>query len=486
MTTLSARAAAVRGDDYQHVVGLFHACRMLVDEDIESVSIEDDAGGAFDDVVVRMRTTTGRAHEYIQVKSSNHRNTVVSEEWLLTPTSPRGRSPLQRFNNTWRDLVRRCEPFTLTLLTNRNFDHDDPVLGLIDNTTDKIARTSLDRVGARSDTSKALRRWADALGVDLDELKDFLTGVSFVHGESDRSWEDRCRPLMRNAGLRDDDDAVAVGRAMIRGWVTAGEGPQTRNGVRAQVAGKDLLARSGTLVLVVHAIDRTPLPDLPNVTVDIVDLYPDIDPFRRRQLNDPTGWQNMVLPMLKGAKTELGEFHSRRVHVVGDMRLPMYFAVGRTLPDVAGWVLSTDQRGVQWSTDARREAAPMTTLIDEQIAEEGNLAVAIALTQDPTDEVRSYLGASEVPVGRLLTLSTEDGPSPTSIPSAGWAANWASQARERIRAAVRDTGATKVHLFIAAPAAAALFLGHQWNMVPTTTVYEHQMPGYAPTMTFSG
>lgn len=484
--TLQARAAALRGDDYQHVVGLYQVCRMLVDEGIESVSIEDAAGGAFDDVVVRMRTTTGRPHEYIQVKSSNHRNAVVNEEWLLKATTPTGKSPLQRFYNTWRDLVRRGEPFTLTLLTNRNYDHDDPVLGLIDNAADKIARISLDRVGPRTDTGKALQRWADSVGIDLDKLKDFLTDVSFVHGESERSWEDRCRPLMRNAGLRDDDHAVAVGRVMVRGWVTAGRGPQTRNDVRAQVTEKDLLARSGTLVLAVHAIDRARLPELPNVTVDVVDLYPDIDPFQRRQLIDSTGWQAVVLPKLVGAKAELGEFRSRRVHVVGHMRLPMYFAVGRTLPDVAGWVLSVDQRGVHWSTDAKREAATVVALVDEQIAEEGDLAVAIALTQDPTDEVMSYLGGSEVPIRRVLVLSTVGGPSQAAVTGSGSAAAWASQARERIRAAVRDAGATKVHLFMAAPAGSALFLGHQWNMVPTTTVYEHQMPGYVPTMTFPG
>jgi hypothetical protein len=40
--------------------------------------------------------------------------------------------------------------------------------------------------------------------------------------------------------------------------------------------------------------------------------------------------------------------------------------------------------------------------------------------------------------------------------------------------------------FMAPPAGAAVFLGHQWNMIPTNTVYEHQVPGYEPTMTFPG
>ena len=43
--TLTPRAAAIRGDDYQHAIGWFWACEMLRDPDIETVTIEDPAGG---------------------------------------------------------------------------------------------------------------------------------------------------------------------------------------------------------------------------------------------------------------------------------------------------------------------------------------------------------------------------------------------------------------------------------------------------------
>lgn len=483
--TLSARAAAIRGDDYQHVIGLFHACRALTDPRIESISIEDAAGGAFDDVVVRMRQGSGLPHEYTQVKSSNHRSAVVDADWLLASPTARGRCPLAHFHTTWTHLKNDGEPFALTLLSNRNYDHTDPILGLIDNTTDKIAREALDRLTARSAGGKALRHWAEVLGISVDELKDFLSDVTFVHGEADQSWLDRCRPLMRTAGLRDDDDALAVGRAMVRSWVTAGQGPRSRDDIRAEVVERGLLARDGTLVLAVHAIDHAPMPDLPNVTVDLVDLYPDVDPFQRRQLIDPDAWQTAVFPQLVGARAELGTFRSRRVHVVGAMRLPLYFAIGRTLPDVAGWVLSLDQRGEEWATGAAREAAEVDVLEDAALGG-ADLVVAVALTHDPTVEVRQYVNEASIPAARLLVLSRDGGPSQTAVPGAGWAMGWATRARELVRAAAIEAGARRVHLFIAAPMGLALFLGHQWNLVPTTVVYEHQMPGYAPTMTFAG
>lgn len=124
---LAPRAAAIRGDDYQHAVGWYWACQALDDPGIASVSIEDAAGGHFDDVVVRRRQSPDL---YWQVKSSNYGSAIVDEGWLLTPATAAGRSPLQHFHATWRDLSDSGRAFELALLTNRGFDPSDPILRL--------------------------------------------------------------------------------------------------------------------------------------------------------------------------------------------------------------------------------------------------------------------------------------------------------------------------------------------------------------------
>ncbi len=49
----------------------------------------------------------------------------------------------------------------------------------------------------------------------------------------------------------------------------------------------------------------------------------------------------------------------------------------------------------------------------------------------------------------------------------------------------RETGATRIHLFIAGPAGVALLLGHRRNVLPPVTVDEHQGGvNYAPTFHF--
>ena len=122
---LPAHASAIRGDDLQHAVGWYWASRALVDSDIHSVSIEDAAGGSFDDVVVRRRAGKD---SFWQIKTSSYGSTMVDETWLVSHVVG-GRSPLRRFFDTWRELRSRENAFELALVTNRGYDPHHPLLG---------------------------------------------------------------------------------------------------------------------------------------------------------------------------------------------------------------------------------------------------------------------------------------------------------------------------------------------------------------------
>lgn len=289
-------------------------------------------------------------------------------------------------------------------MTNRQYDHNDAVLGdLRDLKTEKIDIEKLRESGPRSKIGQVRKRWCDHLGVDLDEFVAFLVDVQFRTSEAESSWDERSKPLMRSAGLRSDDDAVTAGKAMIRGWVTDGTGPQTRDDIRRQVAEHSLLARKGTLVLAVHAVDQRNTPMQPNVTVDF-DLYDGNDSFSRRQLRDPDDWERVVKPAIASAARDLDAYLTRRVHVIGSLRLPVWFAVGRALPDVRGWVLSLDQRDVEWSTAATPADTVARVLVDEPVGPGDDLGLVIALTHDPTSDVRRFLAAGGAPGAHLLTL----------------------------------------------------------------------------------
>jgi hypothetical protein len=166
------------------------------------------------------------------------------------------------------------------------------------------------------------------------------------------------------------------------------------------------------------------------------------------------------------------------------MRLPVWFAIGRALPDVRGWVLSLEQRGEEWRTDAVADTGVEPTVIAEAELDAGaDLAVVLAITNDPTVEVMEHLRSEQTPVGRVLVLGPDGEVGKDAARGAGWTMAWTRAARERARTAVE--GARRLHLFMAVPAAAALMAGHQWNLLPPTTVYEHLRPGYAPTIEVS-
>lgn len=481
--SLPARAAAIRGDDLQHAIGWYWACQLLRDPDIESVSIEDASGGAFDDIVIRRRSSPGR---YLQVKSSNYGGVVVDEDWLLTAASSGGHSPLKHFYDTYTRLRATEEPFELELVTTRPFDHTDPFLGeLRDSKTNRIRTALIAKAGARSRAGKTREAWAAHLNASTGDLLAFLDAVTWNHCQSEATWLRDTKPLMELAGLRTDDEATKTGARIVHDWVTDGRGPQTLEDVRSAVAKAGLLAVEGTLVFAVHGIDRDPTPVQPNVTLDFVDLYAGESSFSRKVLKSQDDWNALVLPAFDRAAKALSSYRIRRVYVTGSMRHPMWFATGRALPEVKRWALSLDQVGATWHTDVAPEETEPRLLADERVDQGSDLAVAIALTADPTVDVRTYLLESGTSVGRLLVLGPEGDPSKSAVPSDAWAMGWTRAARERIRSAAAEVGAVHVHLFFVCPAAVALMLGHQWNMLPPTTVYEYTAT-YVPTAIFDG
>lgn len=161
--SLPSQAAPLRGSNYHFAIGWLWACQMLCEPArFLSVSVEDAAGGAFDDVVVRRRI--GR-DLYVQSKSSNYADVVVDSEWLVTPRSAEGSSPLQRFYGTFAGLVAAGGAFSLELWTNRGFDHEDPLLGsLLDGRHHRIDTQRMLGKGPRSRVGRQRDNWAQHLG----------------------------------------------------------------------------------------------------------------------------------------------------------------------------------------------------------------------------------------------------------------------------------------------------------------------------------
>lgn len=483
---LPARAAAIRGDNLQHVIGLYTVLEALEDEHAISVSIEDSDGGAFDDVV--LRRASGLPGTWRQVKSSNYGSEVIDEEWLTTSNAEKGSSPLQAFHKTWRNLNQAGDPFDLELVTNRNLDHASALFKALNKKSDRLDPSKLEDGlnRPRTDLGKVITEFGRHLHVDRPAVVEFISDVTFRNEGSENAWRGRISDKMRLNGFRGDENAVTIALRMISDWVTDGVGPVTVENARRRFDDLDLLARNGTLVLAVHGIDREKSRELPNARVDFTDLYPEGDPFQRRSIADPADWDRVVLPRLSAAAKNLETFRSRRVHVIASVRLPVWFAIGRTLPGVRRWVISLDQDDAEWASNARGGSAQLLTVAESLLGGGRDLVVCVALRHDPTADVRSYVATAGIPAGHIYTVTGETRIGPGAVTDAAWATSWVAALQDALIAKVRDTGAEHVHLFMAGPAGVAILLGHQWNVLPGVTVYEHlRGPEYAPTFHFS-
>ena len=476
---LAPHAAIVRGDDLHYSWGWLQAVLALNSTDIASIHVEDPDSGAYDDVVIRRHT--GR-DEHFQVKNSNTSGTSIDETWLLTATTGKGRAPLRHYYDTWADLGGPAINADLVLVTTRTVDPNDPILKLRDINTGRLPADTIRAATPRSALGKARARWATGLSVSEEELYAFLPHLIIRVEGSEAQVRDQCRPLMRLAGLRHDDHAITLGVDLVREWVKQGVRGRTLEELRADVAGAGLLAQSGLLVLSVHAIDRPSDALAPTRRLDWVDAYAGDEPGSRRVLRPGMSWQPLH-EELQSVERELKGFGVRNLRLTGAMRLSTFFTVGTVFSGVRSWQVSYDERGDLWSsTDADQAPEPAAVLIGDpaDLEPASDLGVALSLTLDCSLDVARFLEVDDL-AWSMINIGCADKPGRHALQSGSHAVAWAREARELIRAAARTTGADRVHLFFAAPAGAAFLLGHDWNLLPETVVYEHTGSSYAPT-----
>lgn len=112
----------------------------------------------------------------------------------------------------------------------------------------------------------------------------------------------------------------------------------------------------------------------------------------------------------------------------------------------------------------------MPEIIEHRLDQGDELAVAIAVATDMTSDVLEFLRATDVPVERLLVLRPPGGSKDNAVPDGPTAVALATGIRDAVRRASRPT--PHVHLFLAGPMGLAALLGHRWNRVRQTTIYE--------------
>jgi SMODS-associated and fused to various effectors sensor domain len=474
----------IAGDRYQWLLAWLDCVLLLRDKQTGAlnpavaVGVEVDGAGNVDDLVVYRRRPP---HSYKQVKYAVDATSPVNTAYLTAPSNTGGPSIIARIARAWHELTASRDPVELTLITNRAPDPGDDLVAKRDARTRLLVPRGA-AGGPNSKLGRARRVWAAAARVDDTDLLELLKVLEFDLARDRQHVEQLARLTMLIAGLRDDDQALALATDWIAAQVVAGTRRFTAEAIASAVDDLGLRAGAARTAVSITTLQRDPLAAQARYSLDWVDRFDGETPFDKRRPRPPSTWQELHNDIEALASTCRGE---ARIAVTGSLRLAPAFAVGAALRMVTNTDVAVVQRGQLWASDAAYDGPVQPSTRETLIRQGDDVAIAVAIAADPTDDVIKYLRAAVLPVNRLVVLSVGNGPRDNLVQSPGQGCALAIGIRDEAR---RQAGQhPRVHLFQAGPMGLALLLGHRWNRVAPTVVYEDlgHLDGYEPAFQIS-
>jgi hypothetical protein len=464
----SATGVRIAGDRYQWLVAWGACVDVLLgsghpDNPIVSVGVEVGDAGNLDDVVLYREHPP---NTYKQVKYAVDSRTPINTGYL-TQTSPAGgRSILQKIAITWQTLTRSGDPVELALVTNRLADPRDPLLACRDART-RLLIPRAEAGGSQSILGKARAHWASAVGLSEADLLELLGALEFDIGQDPQHLARAVGLGMAAAGLRCDEAALDAGIDWVTQQVIAGRRELTLTDIGAAIEARGLRIGEERAIVSVATLVSDPLAGNALYSIDWVDRFDGQDANLKRRPRPPATWAELQ-DDIEAIPPHLGL--ARRVLVTGSVRLAPAFAVGSAMRMVTGIDVATVQRGELWSSDAPYPAPVRPAAHEHGIGQGDDLAIAIEVATPMGDDVIRWIRHAALPVGRLVVLGPSSGPRDNAVVGAEDACALAVGIRDAVRKEVR--GHPRVHLFLAGPMGLALLLGHRWNRVAPTVVYE--------------
>jgi len=222
-------------------------------------------------------------------------------------------------------------------------------------------------------------------------------------------------------------------------------------------------------VLSIATLKPDPLAGDADYALDWVDRFDGASDFSKRRPRPPATWAQLQTD-IEAIRAHLPT-GTTAVALTGNLRQATAFTVGAALRQVTGiGDLAVKQRGQLWSSNEHYDDPLTPDVTEHSMGRCYELAVAVAVAADPTDDVLEFLRAETAPVERLLVLRPPAGSRDNAIADATAAVALAVGIRDTVRQASERY--PRVHLFLVGPLGLAALLGHRWNRVKPTIVYE--------------
>jgi len=465
----SATGVRIAGDRYQWLVAwqacvaVLHDADTGADNPVVSVGVEVDDAGNVDDVVIHRRRPPD---SYKQVKYAVDSRTPVNTDYLTTPSRTGGPSILRKIATARRQLTNAGDPVELAIVTNRAPDPADPLISGRDARTRLLLPRAAED-GPQSARGRARAAWAKAADLTEAELLELLAVLDFDLARDRQHLEETVKLTMFAAGLRSDDAALAAGADWVAEQVAAGRRELDLDAIQQAVFTRALRAGPTRTIVSVATLTPDRLAAQAAYAIDWVDRFDGHDAYVKRRPKAPATWQQLQAD-IKDIPARLGA--ASHIAITGSLRLAPAFAVGAALRMVTNTDIAVMQRGTPWPSDAPYSTPIRPTSAEYDIGNGEDIAIGIEVATTITADVQAFLQAQQIPVRRLVILGPPGGPRDNAVAGPEQACALAVGLRDAARRAVR--GHPRVHLFLATPMGLALLLGHRWNRVAPTVVYE--------------
>lgn len=223
-----------------------------------------------------------------------------------------------------------------------------------------------------------------------------------------------------------------------------------------------------------HAVDR-----LEDRCVRVLDFVPEFDD---RYIRDEAEWANFFYPALKSFLLQAAQ-ESERPRLALDAHATLAYAAGAALNLKVGRIVELEQRSPTrqvWAADDSEldPAWPGLELKEIEIdVTRPEIAVAVAITHDIADDVKTYTERSLPRVGRLLIAYPSVGTGPNAIVNGRHAFELARSLAATIKSLGSAASGETTHLFVAGPNALTFYLGQQQLTIGHVCLYEFDFEG---------
>lgn len=486
----NAVTARQTGDDYQARWFWLSAFELLFeDSSVSLVTFESDKPRAFDDVIVEYeQPVVGSARDRFtqdcyQIKwqvDSSHR---FGYEDLINPSfiNATSVSILQRLEAAARSAHKNAR---FNLITTARIRDGDSLNKVISNNDQSILMEKLfDGTGDRSAMGKIRACWRDHLGLPDDEALRPIVDRLRIHDSAPTLEElgERLSIKAQLAGLQTPDKTMTDNRydVLPRKLLARGINRYDRTEIKSVLHDEKLIVTPPTsppdytsvcirsFLSISQHIDRSSSEN----TLSLV------SEFRERYIRDDNGWQQTIRPKVVEFLKERAELNPK-IRLSLDAHASIAFLAGTVLNLKTGIDVELVQKGRVtnvWRPDDQSSSGELSISTDTM--GEGDIALAISMTQDILSHVRAYVTQQLPDISTFIHCAPKHGPSQQSISGGQAACQIADNIARELRHHKATSDQRTVHLFAACPNSLLFFLGQQHKSLGPTVIYEFDFDG---------